>query len=82
VAELERLGYVLRLPDPQDGRAKIIKLTERGREACLAGDRLLAEIEREWADELGEEAVAALRSVAERIAGLEVPAPPDTQRAA
>jgi DNA-binding MarR family transcriptional regulator len=82
VAELERLGYVLRLPDPQDGRAKIIKLTERGREACLTGDRLLAEIEREWAEELGEEAVAALRSVAERIAGLEVPAPPDARRAA
>src|ERR687898_799338 len=37
VAELERKGYLKRVPDPQDGRAKIIKLTERGLEACLTG---------------------------------------------
>ena len=30
VAELERKGYVERVPDPEDGRAKIIKLTQRG----------------------------------------------------
>ena len=28
--ELERLGYVERHPDPTDGRARIIQLTERG----------------------------------------------------
>jgi len=29
--ELERLGYVERHPDPSDGRARIIRLTKRGR---------------------------------------------------
>ena len=67
VAELERKGYVERVPDPEDGRAKIIKLTDRGREAALTGRRLFAEIEREWAEQLGEELVAGLREAAERI---------------
>ena len=33
VAELERLGYLERAACPDDGRAKIIKLTDRGRDA-------------------------------------------------
>jgi DNA-binding MarR family transcriptional regulator len=68
VAELELKGYVERVPDPLDGRAKIIKLTERGHEACLTGRRLFAEIEREWAERYGEERIASLRECAEEIA--------------
>jgi DNA-binding MarR family transcriptional regulator len=68
VAELERKGYAQRVPDPYDGRAKIIRLTERGVEASLTGRRLFAEIEREWAEEYGQELVDQLREVAERIA--------------
>ena len=30
VDDLERLGYVERVPDPADGRAKIVRLTRRG----------------------------------------------------
>ncbi len=55
--ELERLGYAERVPDPTDRRAKIIKLTPSGVEACLTGRRIFAEIEREWAEELGEDLV-------------------------
>ena|SRR5215211_834155 len=68
VAELERLGYLERVPDPEDGRAKIIKLTPRGLEACLTGRRIFAQIEREWAEEFGEELIAGMREAAERIA--------------
>src|SRR5438876_6895089 len=32
-SDLEQRGYVERVSDPDDGRAKIIRLTERGREA-------------------------------------------------
>ena len=69
--ELERLGYAERVPDPTDKRAKIIKLTPSGVEACLTGRRIFAEIEREWAEELGEELVAGLREAVERIAASE-----------
>jgi DNA-binding MarR family transcriptional regulator len=82
VAELERKGYLERVPDPVDGRAKIIKLTERGREAALTGRRLFAEIEREWAEQLGEELLAAMREAAERIVDLETAAPDAARRVA
>jgi DNA-binding MarR family transcriptional regulator len=67
IPELEALGYVTREPDPRDRRAKIIKLTPKGRDACLTGRRLFADIEREWAEQLGEEVITSLREAAERI---------------
>jgi DNA-binding MarR family transcriptional regulator len=71
VTELERLGYVSRVRDPHDGRAKIIKLTDRGMDAVIKGRRIFAEIEREWAEQIGPELVAAMRNAAVRIAALE-----------
>ena len=71
VAELERLGYVTRVPDPADRRAKIIKLTDRGMDGCLKGRRLFGEIEQEWAEQVGPELVKAMREAATRIAALE-----------
>jgi DNA-binding MarR family transcriptional regulator len=71
VTELERLGYVERLPDPDDGRAKIIKLTDWGVDAVLKGRRVFAEIEAGWAEEVGAELMANLREAATRIAALE-----------
>jgi DNA-binding MarR family transcriptional regulator len=68
VAELEQLGYIERVPDPEDGRAKIIRLTERGKDAARMGRRLFAEIEAEWAERFGEERIADLRACAEEIA--------------
>jgi DNA-binding MarR family transcriptional regulator len=69
--ELEALGYAERVPDPSDKRAKIIKLTPSGLEACLTGRRIFAEIEREWAEQFGEELVANMREAAERIVAAE-----------
>jgi DNA-binding MarR family transcriptional regulator len=71
VTELERLGYVTRVPDPHDGRAKIIKLTDRGLDAVIKGRRIFAEIESEWAEQIGPELVASLREAVTRIAALE-----------
>jgi DNA-binding MarR family transcriptional regulator len=69
--ELERLGYLERVPDPRDRRAKIIMLTPRGLEAVATGRRLFAEIESEWAEEFGEELLAGLREAVERISAAE-----------
>src|SRR5918998_5539564 len=68
VAELERKGYLERVADPEDGRAKIIKLTQRGVDAALTGRRLFKEIEDEWAERYGEERVVSLRECVEEIA--------------
>jgi DNA-binding MarR family transcriptional regulator len=71
VTDLEKHGYVERLPDPTDGRAKIIKLTDWGMDAVLKGRRLFAEIEAEWAEQLGAELLAKFREAAAKIAALE-----------
>jgi len=56
VDELEALGYVSRVPDPADRRAKIIMPTERGRRLMALSDAIVADIEREYARKVGEEA--------------------------
>ncbi len=66
-SDLERRGYLERVPDPDDGRAKIIQLTERGREAQAIGRGLIDDLEREWAECYGEERVGALREALEAI---------------
>ena len=67
VTELGQLGYLERVPDPADGRAKIIRLTERGREAQALGREIIDEIEEEWAERFGAERIAALREALEAI---------------
>jgi DNA-binding MarR family transcriptional regulator len=66
-SELKQRGYVERVPDPSDGRAKIIRLTERGREAHRTGRGLIEDLERDWGERFGVERVAALREALEAI---------------
>jgi DNA-binding MarR family transcriptional regulator len=66
-SELEQRGYVERVPDPTDGRAKIIRLTDRGREAHRTGRRLIDDLEHDWGERFGVERVAALREALEAI---------------
>ncbi len=65
--DLERRGYLERVADPHDRRAKIIRLTTRGRHAYTVGRRLIDELEMEWADRYGEEWVSALRGALEAV---------------
>ena len=46
--DLEQNGYIERLPDPDDRRARRIALTERGRELVPVLRGAVVEIEREW----------------------------------
>ncbi|WP_199434275.1 MarR family winged helix-turn-helix transcriptional regulator [Qaidamihabitans albus] len=61
IDELDRRGYVERHPHPTDRRSRAIGLTARGR-ACI--ERVVAhwqDIERRWAELIGEERVQRLR---------------------
>ena len=69
VTDLERLGYAERVPDPDDGRAKIIRLTERGAAAQRVGFEAIAAIEREWVERYGAERIDGLRSILLELAG-------------
>ena len=66
-------GYVERIPDPDDRRAKLVHLTEEGRAAQAYGFRLLAEIEKRWGERYGAERIAGLRAMLEEIAAVEAP---------
>jgi DNA-binding MarR family transcriptional regulator len=73
VDDLVALGYVERLPDPADRRAKLIRLTERGSAAQSVGFGLFAKVEQRWAERYGPEAFAQLRELLEEVAALEAP---------
>ena len=67
VNDLERLGYVERVPDPADGRAKLVRLTTRGIQAQQAGREIIAQIEHDWSGLLGERDFTALRELLQRL---------------
>ncbi len=72
--DLERLGYVERAPDPQDGRAKLIRLTPEGRRSHAAALRIMGEIEAEWAERFGAARMTAVRELLEEVTA-RAPAP-------
>lgn len=53
VDELEALGYLHRVPDPSDRRAKLVCPTERGLAQMKAADAIVAELEDRHARRLG-----------------------------
>jgi DNA-binding MarR family transcriptional regulator len=55
VDDLERLGYVDRRPDPRDGRAKRVCLTDAGWRAVRQGRGIIERIEADWGQKLGEQ---------------------------
>jgi DNA-binding MarR family transcriptional regulator len=60
VDDLEALGYLERRPDPSDGRAKLVSLTERGWDAMRSGRAVIGRIETDWAGRIGEKRYADL----------------------
>jgi DNA-binding MarR family transcriptional regulator len=73
VDDLVARGYVQRIPDPEDRRAKLICLTERGEAAQRHGRRLFAKVEKRWAERYGAERIAALRQLLEEVAADKAP---------
>lgn len=67
VTHLERHGYVERVPDPTDRRAKLVLPTERGREVLDVAQAIVPQIERRLSDLLGAARLRALRSDLEAI---------------
>jgi DNA-binding MarR family transcriptional regulator len=64
---LERLGYIVRSDAPDEGRARIIRLTKRGRAAYSRIYDILRNIEHEWSAELGTARFAQLKGLLFRV---------------
>ena len=67
VDQLERAGYVRRVPDPTDRRARLIQMAERGQEVVALARKVEHEVEAEWTAHLGNETAAQLRAALERL---------------
>lgn len=70
VDQLERAGYVVRVADPHDGRAKLVLLTPHARAIGDAADAEVARALGEWEEHLGptrmrqlEESMVMLREI-------------------
>ncbi len=82
VDDLESMGVVERVPDPEDGRARRVRFTRPGVQALLHGldvldgleRQLVAAIGRRTVDELRESVEAALRAVESGALTQEAPA--------
>lgn len=67
VDKLERNGYVIRVPDPTDGRATLVRPTERARAAVPVARGEEARIEEDWTAILGTRRMRQLREALELL---------------
>jgi DNA-binding MarR family transcriptional regulator len=67
VDQLERLGYVRRVLDPTDGRARLIVIEERGRRAAEVAMTTSNEILSEWMAFLGTRNFTLLHQILDQL---------------
>jgi DNA-binding MarR family transcriptional regulator len=67
VDQLERLGYVRRVPDVTDGRARLIVIEQRGRQAVEVAKATLDEILSEWKAYLGTRNFTLLHQILDQL---------------
>jgi DNA-binding MarR family transcriptional regulator len=67
VDDLETRGYVRRVPDAEDARAKVVRLTARGRRYVAEARRAVAAVEARARRELGDRRYESLRGVLEEL---------------
>lgn len=60
VDDLEARGYVERVDDPADGRARLVRLTAKGAAVMTAAAETAQRVEDEWAGYIGQERLNAL----------------------
>ncbi|PKZ66302.1 MarR family transcriptional regulator [Gordonia terrae] len=62
VDQLEVAGYLTRVPDPTDRRARLVTLSERGERLCEVAAREVDKQQQEWREHLGAERFAVLEA--------------------
>ncbi|MCV6968537.1 MarR family winged helix-turn-helix transcriptional regulator [Mycobacterium bohemicum] len=77
IASLERHGYVTRVTDPGDARARIIELTPRGRQALRVMRSNAVDLEKRWEEVLGPQRLGELRQSLQMLLSSEADAAAD-----
>jgi DNA-binding MarR family transcriptional regulator len=67
VADMERLNFVERIPDPTDRRATLVQLTDLGWAMHETCGEIAKELEADWSARIGEENFAQLRQLLKSI---------------
>jgi DNA-binding MarR family transcriptional regulator len=67
VAHLEAHGYVERVPDPTDRRARLVRTTAAGRAVFPLAREAMGEVEARWTARLGEPGMRRLRELLEEL---------------
>ena len=67
VDQLEKAGYVERVPDPTDGRARLVRITEKAQDVVPVANAEMARIEAEWERYIGKRRMAQLREALEML---------------
>ena len=68
LGQLERAGYLKRKSHPDDGRARVVRLTARGRRLDAAIWEAGREVERTWRERIGEPTWGVFREVLDQLA--------------
>lgn len=75
VRHLEAHGYVERVPDPQDRRAKLVRTTSRGKGVFAVVREFVLELDAELDERFGAARVRRLRADLEALRGMAPPPP-------
>ena len=67
VDQLVALGYVERVPDPTDARARLVRLADRGRQAQALAREVEAQVFARWGEHLGDRGIAQLEKQLVRL---------------
>ena len=67
VTHLEQHGYVERVADPRDRRAKLVRATDRGREVFAVARELVEEVDARLGERLGEAKLRQLRLLLQEL---------------
>ena len=73
VEQLEKAGYVERVPDPTDGRARLVRLTPRLQQIAAVANAEVADVLAEWADHIGEDRLHQLHEILRDLRGITDP---------
>ena len=63
VGDLEKKGYIERVEDPADRRAKLVRLTKKGWQHVRDAREIIGEIEEAYARRLGDGRLETLRAI-------------------
>lgn len=67
VDQLERQGYLERVADPSDGRARLVRITPRGYDVIAVATERQSAIEAEWTRHLGQQTIDQVRRALARL---------------